>query len=69
MFFYCLAKENAKTAGYGGVILIGVGVTAAMGYTVLRELFAGDSPNALFQKASQVCVDNPKVRGALRSYV
>ena len=59
------AKENVKTAGYGGVILVGLGVTGVVLYTVGQELFSGESPNSLFQKASDQCVDHPKVQDLL----
>ncbi len=58
---YVAAKENAKTFGYSLVIVGGVGVTGFIAYTILGELFSSESPNALFQKASQVCVENEKV--------
>ena len=59
------AKENAKTASYGMVIVVGVGVTFIVLYTVLSELFSGDSPTALFQMASDKCVEHPKVQDLL----
>ena len=59
------AKENAKTAWYGGVIVVGIGVTGVVLYTVGQELFSGQSPNSLFQKASDACVANEKVQDLL----
>ena len=59
------AKENAKTASYGIVIVVGVGVTCIVLYTVLSELLSGDSPTALFQMASDKCVEHPKVQDLL----
>jgi import inner membrane translocase subunit TIM21 len=59
------AKENAKTASYGMVIVVGVGVTCIVLYTVLSELFSGESPTGLFQMASDKCVDHPKVQDLL----
>ncbi len=59
------AKENAATAGYAGVIVGGLAVTAAIAFVVLRELFSGESPNALFQRASDECVANGKVQDLL----
>ena len=59
------AKENAKTASYGVVIVVGVGVTCIVLYTVLSELLSGDSPTALFQMASDKCVKHPKVQDLL----
>ena len=59
------AKENAKTASYGMVIVVGVGVTCVVLYTVLKELFTGESPTALFQMASEKCVEHPQVQDLL----
>ena len=59
------AKENVKTASYGMVIVVGVGVTCIVLYTVLKELFSGDSPTALFQMASEKCVEHPQVQDLL----
>ena len=58
-------KENVKTASYGAVIVVGIGVTGFILYTVLRELFSGDSPNSLFQLASDKCMEHPKVQDLL----
>ena len=58
-------KENVKTASYGMVIVVGIGVTCVVLYTVLRELFTGDSPTALFQMASDKCVEHPQVQDLL----
>ena len=59
------AKENVKTASYGMVIVVGIGVTGVVLYTVLQELFSGDSPTVLFQIASEKCVEHPKVQDLL----
>ena len=59
------AKENVKTASYGMVIVVGVGVTCFVLYTVMKELFTGDSPTALFQMASEKCVEHPQVQDLL----
>uniref|UniRef100_A0A1B6KIX5 Mitochondrial import inner membrane translocase subunit Tim21 n=1 Tax=Graphocephala atropunctata TaxID=36148 RepID=A0A1B6KIX5_9HEMI len=51
-------KETTKTASYLGVILLGVGVTGIMFYTVLGELFSSKSPNNVYSKAlERVCGD------------
>jgi uncharacterized membrane protein (DUF373 family) len=39
-------KENVKTTSYLGVIVIGVGVTAIMFYSIFSELFSSNSPQA-----------------------
>lgn len=58
-------KENVKTASYGTVIVVGVGVTGVVLYTVFHELFSGESPNSLFQVASDKCIAHPKVADLL----
>ena len=47
--FFVPAKENVKTASYGGVILAGIGVLGVVLYNLWDELFSGNSPNSLFQ--------------------
>ena len=59
------AKENVKTASYGMVIVVGVGVTCVVLFTVLKELFSVESPTALFQMASDKCVEHPQVQDLL----
>ncbi|XP_059089262.1 mitochondrial import inner membrane translocase subunit Tim21-like [Tigriopus californicus] len=59
------AKENVKTATYGSVIVIGVGITAVVLYTVFSELFSSSSPVKLFQMASEKCVQHPRVQDLL----
>lgn len=58
-------KENVKTASYGMVIVVGIGVTSVVLYTVLKELFSRDSPTALFQMASDKCTEHPNVQDLL----
>jgi len=59
------AKENVKTASYGSVIIIGVGVTAVVIYTIYKELFSLDSPQGLYTMASDQCMNHPKVQDLL----
>ena len=49
LFSFVSAKENVKTASYGGVILAGIGVLGLVLYNLWDELFSGNSPNSLFQ--------------------
>lgn len=58
-------KENVKTASYGGVILAGIGVLGLVLYNLWDELFSGNSPNSLFQVASDKCIAHPKVQDLL----
>eukprot|EP00095_Tigriopus_kingsejongensis_P010536 maker-scaffold349_size200065-snap-gene-1.22 protein:Tk10536 transcript:maker-scaffold349_size200065-snap-gene-1.22-mRNA-1 annotation:"tim21-like mitochondrial-like" len=58
-------RENVKTATYGSVIVVGLGITAIVLYNVLSELFSTSSPQKLFQKASEKCVQDPKIQDLL----
>lgn len=58
-------KENTKTASYMGVILLGVGVTGALFYTIFKELFSSNSPNSIYSKALERVIDEPKVQDSL----
>lgn len=58
-------KETTKTASYMGVILAGLGVTAIIFYTVLKELFSSKSPNSVYSKALDRCRKDPNVQNAL----
>ena len=62
---FLTAKEGAKTASYAGVIVVGVGVTAVVIYVIFNELFSSDSPQGLFESASQKCMDSEKVQDLL----
>ena len=48
-------KDTAKTTSYLGVILLGVGVTGALFYTIFSELFSSSSPNAVYSEAFEKC--------------
>ncbi|XP_059617059.1 mitochondrial import inner membrane translocase subunit Tim21 [Phlebotomus argentipes] len=58
-------KENTKTASYTGVILLGIGVTGALFYTIFRELFSSSSPNSVYSAALEKCINDPRVQDAL----
>ncbi|XP_055859386.1 mitochondrial import inner membrane translocase subunit Tim21 [Episyrphus balteatus] len=58
-------KENTKTASYMGVILLGVGVTGALFYTVFKELFSSSSPNNIYSKALERVKEEPRVQDSL----
>lgn len=47
------------------VIIAGVGVTALMFYAIFRELFSGKSPNSVYAKAVERCLQDPKILDAL----
>ncbi|KAJ8681016.1 hypothetical protein QAD02_016803 [Eretmocerus hayati] len=56
-----VVKENTKSAWYLSVIIGGVGVTAVMFYAIFRELFSSKSPNSVYSKALDKCINDPKV--------
>jgi len=58
-------KENAKTATYGGVILIGLAVSGAMLYVLLSELFSSNSPNNIYTHSFKLCKLSQDVQDVL----
>ncbi|XP_037024355.1 mitochondrial import inner membrane translocase subunit Tim21 [Bradysia coprophila] len=58
-------KENTKTASYMGVIVLGVGVTGALFYTVLKELWSSNSPNNIYSAALDRCVNDTRIQDQL----
>jgi len=58
-------KENTKTASYLGVILLGVGVTGVLFYSVFSELFSSKSPNSVYAKAAKKCINDPQIEDKL----
>ncbi|XP_070574055.1 mitochondrial import inner membrane translocase subunit Tim21-like isoform X2 [Ptychodera flava] len=57
--------ETSKTVSYLGVILIGVGVTALMFFTIGKELFSANSPNAIYTDALKLCKSDERVIDAI----
>ena len=67
-YFYPIfipAKENVKTAGYSGVIIVGLGAFGAICYTIMKELFSSESPMVMFNNASDQCIAHDKVQDLL----
>jgi import inner membrane translocase subunit TIM21 len=60
-------KENAKTATYGSVIILGLVVTGAMAYVILSELFSPESPNNIYTKSFKLCKANQDIQDSLGS--
>jgi len=58
-------KETTKTASYLGVILLGVGVTGMIFFTVFSELFSSKSPNNVYSKALERVCNDTRVQDAL----
>lgn len=54
-------KETVKTTSYLGVIVIGIGVTGIMFWTIFSELFSSNSPQASELKIKfTIPIDNEK---------
>jgi len=58
-------KENTRSASYGVVIVVGVGVIGYIFYYLFNELFSGKSPDGVYSKAYDDCVANTKVQDML----
>jgi len=58
-------KETTKTVSYLGVIIAGVGVTAIMFYAVFSELFSSKSPNSVYSKALDRCLQDTRLVDSL----
>ncbi|KAL6256483.1 hypothetical protein P5V15_012596 [Pogonomyrmex californicus] len=56
-----VVKENLKSAGYLGVIIGGIGITALILYTLFSELFSSKSPYGVYSEARVRCMEHPKV--------
>ncbi|XP_012533915.1 mitochondrial import inner membrane translocase subunit Tim21 [Monomorium pharaonis] len=60
-----VVKENVKSAGYLGVIIGGIGITAFILYTLFSELFSSKSPYGVYSDARVRCIEHPKVMDIL----
>ena len=58
-------KEATKTASYSAIILLGIGVTAALFYAVFKELFSSKSPSGVYSNAFKICSEDTRVQDAL----
>ncbi|XP_015596558.1 mitochondrial import inner membrane translocase subunit Tim21 isoform X2 [Cephus cinctus] len=58
-------KENTKVIWYSVVILIGLGVTIVIGYTILKELFSNESPNAVYNRTLKRCLEDTTIESIL----
>ena len=64
MIFYPCSisvKETTRTVWYSGIIVAGIGATAVILYAIFKELFSGDSPQAIYSKAFEKCKVHPRV--------
>ncbi|KAA0199443.1 hypothetical protein HAZT_HAZT003996 [Hyalella azteca] len=61
------AKEATKTTYYSAIVLVGLGVTGYLFYTVFGELFASFSPQSVYSDAVKKCCAHPRVQDVLGS--
>ncbi|XP_008072124.1 mitochondrial import inner membrane translocase subunit Tim21 [Carlito syrichta] len=54
-------KEAGRDFTYLIVVLIGIGVTGGLFYTIFKELFSSFSPNKIYGKALEKCRSHPEV--------
>jgi len=54
-----------KSAGYLGIILGGISVTAFILYALFSELFSSKSPYGVYSEARVRCIEHPKVMDIL----
>ncbi|XP_006823641.1 mitochondrial import inner membrane translocase subunit Tim21-like [Saccoglossus kowalevskii] len=53
--------ETSKNVSYVGIILVGVGITGLMFYTIGKELFSSNSPNTIYTNALKLCKSDQRV--------
>lgn len=53
--------QAGKDVTYLGVIVVGLGITALMFFTVGKELFSSKSPNVVYTRALKLCKQNDEV--------
>ncbi|VFV47642.1 low quality protein: tim21-like [Lynx pardinus] len=54
-------KEAGRDFTYLVVVLLGIGITGGLFYTIFRELFSSSSPNKIYGKALEKCRSHPEV--------
>lgn len=55
------AKEATRTTSYTAVVLVGVGVTGLMLYSVFKELLSSFSPQSVYSAAVEKCIANSRI--------
>lgn len=55
------AREATRTTTYTAVVLVGIGVTGLMMYTIFRELLSSFSPQTVYTAAVEKCSAHPRV--------
>ncbi|XP_040840703.1 mitochondrial import inner membrane translocase subunit Tim21 isoform X1 [Ochotona curzoniae] len=54
-------KEAGRDLSYFVVVLVGIGVTGGLFYTIFKELFSASSPSKIYGKALEKCRSHPEV--------
>ncbi|XP_039092342.1 mitochondrial import inner membrane translocase subunit Tim21 [Hyaena hyaena] len=54
-------KEAGRDFSYLVVVLLGIGITGGLFYTIFRELFSSSSPSKIYGKALEKCRSHPEV--------
>ncbi|KAK7078323.1 Mitochondrial import inner membrane translocase subunit Tim21, partial [Halocaridina rubra] len=62
---YQKAKEATRTTYYTAIVLVGVGVTGLMMYSVFKELLSSFSPQTVYTAAVDKCIVHPRVNDFL----
>ncbi|XP_068200885.1 mitochondrial import inner membrane translocase subunit Tim21 [Palaemon carinicauda] len=55
------AKEATRTTYYTAVVLVGVGVTGLLAYSIFKELLSSFSPQTVYTAAVEKCSTHPRV--------
>ncbi|KAI6053016.1 mitochondrial import inner membrane translocase subunit Tim21 isoform X1 [Marmota monax] len=54
-------KEAGRDFTYLVIVVIGIGITGGLFYTIFRELFSSSSPSKVYGKALEKCRSHPEV--------
>jgi len=54
-------KEASKTVWYSGIVIAGLGATGVILFTIFKELFSSQSPQAIYTKSLKKCCEHPRV--------
>lgn len=55
------AREATRTTTYTAVVIMGIGVTGLMMYTVFKELLSSFSPQTVYSAALEKCCIHPRI--------
>jgi len=65
MTFEEKVKENTKTMGYAGIMIVGLCMVGSVLWFVVRELFYSDSPSSIYSDSFKLVKSNTEVQDAL----